>query len=97
MYKLLLGWRYLKTRYLALVCVISVMLGVATLIVVNGVMAGFQTKLRDRLHGVLADITIEGLEFEGFADPDDKMARIAWKLMVTGDSYARDNRAGRSG
>lgn len=77
MYKLLLGWRYLKTRYLALVCVVSVMLGVATLIVVNGVMAGFQTKLRDRLHGVLADVTIEGLEFEGFPDPEGKMARIA--------------------
>ncbi|MBX7106361.1 MAG: ABC transporter permease [Gemmataceae bacterium] len=77
MYKLLLGWRYLKTRYLALVCVISVMLGVATLIVVNGVMAGFQTKLRDRLHGVLADITVEGLEFEGFHNPEAQMARIA--------------------
>lgn len=38
MYKLVLCWRYLKTRYLALVCVVSVMLGVATLIVVNSVM-----------------------------------------------------------
>ena len=51
MYKLLLCWRYLRTRYLALVCIVSVMLGVATLIVVNSVMAGFSTKLRDRLHG----------------------------------------------
>ena len=51
MYKLLLCWRYLLTRYLALVCIVSVMLGVATLIVVNSVMAGFSTKLRDRLHG----------------------------------------------
>ena len=33
MYKLLLCWRYLKTRYLAMACIISVMLGVATLIV----------------------------------------------------------------
>ena len=48
MYKLLLCWRYLKTRYLALACIISVMLGVATLIVVNSVMNGFSTKLRDR-------------------------------------------------
>lgn len=76
MYKLLLCWRYLKTRYLALVCVISVMLGVATLIVVNGVMAGFSTKLRDRLHGVLADVAIEALAFEGFENPDAMMARI---------------------
>ena len=41
------------TRYLALVCIVSVMLGVATLIVVNSVMSGFSTKLKDRLHGVL--------------------------------------------
>ena len=39
MYKLLLCWRYLRTRYLAFVCIVSVMLGVATLIVVNSVMA----------------------------------------------------------
>ena len=38
-----LCWRYLLTRYLARACIISVMLGVATLIVVNSVMAGFST------------------------------------------------------
>ena len=42
MYKYLLCWRYLKTRYIALASVISVMLGVATMIVVNSVMAGFR-------------------------------------------------------
>ncbi len=77
MYKALLCWRYLKTRYLALICVISVMLGVATLIVVNSVMAGFSHKLRDRLHGLLADVSVETIEWEGFADPDEKMRRIA--------------------
>lgn len=76
MYKLVLCWRYLRTRYLALVCVISVMLGVATLIVVNSVMAGFSTKLRDRLHGILADVSVEAYEFEGFDDPAGKMQRI---------------------
>ena len=40
MYKYLLCWRYLKTRYIALASVVSVMLGVATMIVVNSVMAG---------------------------------------------------------
>ena len=57
MYKWLLCWRYLRTRYLALVCIISVMLGVATLIVVNSVMGGFSSKLRERLlreHGSAA-------------------------------------------
>jgi lipoprotein-releasing system permease protein len=75
-YKVLLCWRYLLTRYLALVCIVSVMLGVATLIVVNSVMAGFSTKLRERLHGLLSDIVIEASDYEGFADPDNKMARI---------------------
>ena len=65
MYKLLLCWRYLLTRYLALVCIISVMLGVATLIVVNSVMSGFSTKLRDRLHGLLSDVVIEAENYEG--------------------------------
>ena len=76
MYKLLLCWRYLKTRYLALACIISVTLGVATLIVVNSVMSGFSTKLRDRLHGLLSDVVIEAHGMEGFADPKGKMARI---------------------
>ena len=76
MYKLVLCWRYLKTRYLALVCVVSVMLGVATLIVVNSVMGGFSAKLRDRLHGLLSDIVLEAYDFDGFADPEGKMKRI---------------------
>ena len=59
MYKLLLCVRYLQTRYLAFICIVSVMLGVATLIVVNAVMSGFSTKLKDRLHGVLSDIVID--------------------------------------
>src|SRR5437016_3460330 len=76
MYKPLLCWRYLKTRYLAFACIISVMLGVATLIVVNSVMNGFSTKLRTLLHSVLSDVVIEALSMEGFTDPFGKMARI---------------------
>ena len=76
MYKLLLCWRYLLTRYLALVCIVSVMLGVATLIVVNSVMAGFSTKLRDRLHGLLSDVVVESWDYNGFPDPEGKMDLI---------------------
>jgi lipoprotein-releasing system permease protein len=76
MYKYLLCWRYLKTRYIALASIISVMLGVATMIVVNAVMAGFAEKMRDRLHGVLSDVVVEGLSFDGFDNPDAVMARI---------------------
>src|SRR4051812_33384299 len=76
MYKLLLCWRYLRTRYLALVCVVSVMLGVATLIVVNSVMSGFSTKLRERLHGVTCDVIVESLDQDGFGAVERKMQRI---------------------
>lgn len=76
MYKLVLCWRYLKTRYLAFACIISVMLGVATLIVVNSVMNGFSTKLKTLLHSVLSDVVIEAHSMEGFHDPLGKIARI---------------------
>src|SRR5947209_1912621 len=76
MYKVLLCWRYLRTRYLALVCIVSVMLGVATLIVVNSVMAGFGTKLRERLHALLSDVVIESYGMDGFPDAAGKMERI---------------------
>jgi lipoprotein-releasing system permease protein len=76
LYKLLLCWRYLLTRYLALVCIVSVMLGVATLIVVNSVMAGFSTKLRDRLHGLLSDVVIESENYNGFDNYDGLMAAV---------------------
>jgi lipoprotein-releasing system permease protein len=76
MYKVLLCWRYLLKRRLALACIVSITLGVATLIVVNSVMSGFSTKLKDRLHGLLADIIIEGRYFDGFANPAAKMQRI---------------------
>jgi lipoprotein-releasing system permease protein len=75
-YKLMLCWRYLRTRYLAMVCIVSVMLGVATLIVVNSVMGGFSTKLRDRLHMLLSDVVIESWDWTGMPDPQGKMALI---------------------
>ncbi|MCX7663916.1 MAG: FtsX-like permease family protein [Gemmataceae bacterium] len=69
MYKFLLCLRYLRTRYLAFVCIVSVMLGVATLIVVNSVMAGFSTKLKDRFRGLHTDVTIESPNMNGFSTP----------------------------
>jgi lipoprotein-releasing system permease protein len=76
MYKYLLCWRYLKTRYIALASVISVMLGVATMIVVNSVMAGFSEKMRDRLHGVLADVVVESVSLDGFYNSKEVMQRV---------------------
>ena len=56
MYKLLLSWRYLRTRFIALASIVSVTLGVATLIVVNSVMSGFVDQMKNRLHGILSDV-----------------------------------------
>jgi len=77
MYKALLCWRYLRTRFLAFVCIVSVMLGVATLVVVNSVMAGFSNKLKDRFHGLLSDVIIESPSHVGFQmDTDTMLAKI---------------------
>jgi lipoprotein-releasing system permease protein len=69
MYKLLLAWRYLRTRYIALASIVSVTLGVGTLIVVNSVMAGFAREMHIRLHGILADVVLEAHSMDGFSDP----------------------------
>ena len=69
MYKLLLCWRYLRTRYIALASIISVTLGVATMIVVNSVMAGFNREMQHRIHGILSDIVFESRSLNGFHDP----------------------------
>jgi lipoprotein-releasing system permease protein len=76
MYKLLLCARYLRTRYIALASIISVMLGVATMIVVNSVMAGFSTEMRERIHGILADMVLEAVSMDGTADPEVQMQQI---------------------
>ena len=68
MYKLLLCWRYLRTRYITLASVISVTLGVAILIVVNSVMEGFGIEMRNRLHGIYSDISSPRTNFDGMRD-----------------------------
>ncbi|MGE5191693.1 MAG: ABC transporter permease [Deltaproteobacteria bacterium] len=80
MYKLLLCARYLRTRYIALASIISVMLGVATMIVVNSVMAGFSSEMRERIHGILADMVLEAVSMDGTADPEKQM-RIIRELV----------------
>ena len=83
MYKLLLCWRYLLTRYIALASVISVTLGVATMIVVNAVMLGFTSEMKDRLHGILADVIFQTYDMNrGFPDYEWHRAEI---LRIAGD------------
>lgn len=70
MYKLLLCWRYLRTRWIALASIVSVTLGVATLVVVNSVMDGFTTQMQDRMHGILSDLVVEARSTTGLDQPD---------------------------
>jgi len=77
MYKLLLCWRYLRTRWIALASIVSVTLGVATMIVVNAVMAGFSHEMQTRIHGILSDLVFESHSLSGFQDPNWHMEEIA--------------------
>jgi lipoprotein-releasing system permease protein len=85
MYKLLLCWRYLRTRWIALASVISVTLGVATMIVVNAVMAGFSHEMQTRIHGILSDLVFESHSLSGFQDPAWHMEEIR---RAAGDEIA---------
>ncbi len=76
MYKWLLISRYLRTRYIALASIVSVMLGVATLIVVNSVMAGFGQEMHNRLHGILSDVVVSSYDLNGLPDPEAHQQEI---------------------
>jgi len=76
MYKIFLCLRYLRTRYIVLASIISVMLGVATMIVVNSVMSGFANEMQTRIHGILGDIMVTSTTSDGFYDPEGQMQKI---------------------
>lgn len=80
MYKLLLCWRYLRTRWIALASIVSVTLGVATLVVVNSVMDGFTSQMQERMHGILSDLVIETRSTTGLSQPDWYVRRIRERL-----------------
>lgn len=76
MYRWLLCWRYLKTRYIALASVVSVTLGVATLIIVNAVMDGFTQEMQEKMHGILSDVIVESHSSSGLPNPEIFTGRI---------------------
>jgi lipoprotein-releasing system permease protein len=59
-----------------LASIISVMLGVATMIVVNAVMTGFAHEMQDRIHGILSDVVFESRSLEGAPDAELRMEEI---------------------
>ena len=68
-YEWLIGTRYLRSThrrgfvsFVALVSVLGLALGVATLIVVLSVMNGFQREIRNRILSVTSHATMTGLE-----------------------------------
>jgi len=68
-YEWLIGTRYLRSThrrgfvsFVAVVSVLGLALGVATLIVVLSVMNGFQREIRSRILSVSAHATMMGLE-----------------------------------
>ncbi len=83
MYRWLLCWRYLRTRYIALASVISVTLGVATLIVVNSVMDGFTTEMQERMHGILSDVIVESHAANGL--PNHEVIQEKIRQVVGAD------------
>src|ERR1700760_1234429 len=69
LYEWLIGTRYLRSThrrgfvsFVAVVSVLGLALGVATLIVVLSVMNGFQREIRSRILGVSSHATMMGLE-----------------------------------
>jgi lipoprotein-releasing system permease protein len=76
MYKLLLCGRYLRTRYIALASIVSVTLGVATMIVVNSVMQGFTGEMQNRIHAILSDLTFQSNSADGMPDFDNLEQQI---------------------
>jgi len=83
MYKLLLCWRYLLTRFIALASVASVTLGVAAMIVVNAVMLGFTKEMTDRTQGILGDVIFTSRDLtKGFPHYDWHRKKI---FEVVGD------------
>lgn len=84
MYILVLAGHYLRTRYIALVSIVSITLGVATMIVVNSVMTGFSTEMKDRIRGILADVVIETHSKDGTA-PGETVALMEAVRQAVGE------------
>ncbi len=96
-FELFIALRYLFTRrrqsfisVISLVSVLSVALGVASLIVVLGVMNGFSRDLRDKILGVNAHVILMSLEggMESYAEEMETVAALPGVIGVTPFIYS---------
>jgi len=76
MYRLAIAFRYLSRKRITLIAVAGVAVGVMTLIVVLSVMKGFDSTIRSRIRGTLADITVESRMRHDVRDYKEKMREI---------------------
>ena len=58
-YRLIMALRLLRARWINIISIIGVMLGVASIIVVLSVMDGFQRDLKTMIRGTLSDVLVE--------------------------------------
>ena len=75
MYRTVLCLRYLMRRWLTLVAVLAVFLGVGTLVVVLAIMGGIVTQVREAIRGGLSDVIIDS-DISGFPYYDELVDEI---------------------
>jgi ABC-type lipoprotein release transport system permease subunit len=75
-YQTYLSQKYLRSRVVNLIAVVSVMLGVAALIIVSSVMDGFARDIQARLRGIMSHIVVDSDRLVGIGDYESLMARI---------------------
>ena len=87
-----IAWRYLRARrkeggisVIAWYALVGVMLGVATLIVVQAVMVGFREEFTDRILGANAHVTV-------YYAPEPDAMGVPDRLIADYDDLARGSR-----
>ena len=95
--ELFISWRYLvtkrKEKFISLISIISILgvaIGVMALIVVIGVMTGFDKELRDKIVGNYSHITIASYKTIDNSEYDNIVKKIAYNPHIEGMSpYVR--------
>ncbi len=76
MYTFFFAFRFLRSRKTNLLCVLGIVLGVMTMVVVVSVMKGFSREFRERIRGMLSHVIVESYSPEGFGNPQELIDRI---------------------